>query len=220
MPIAARRYRLWIGEATRAAQLGREFIGAIRIHGVAWNLLLRSPARSLNGCPTSAQRSASLIPSEWPGSGESEYLVGRALFDRLLNIEVHKAGRFLYAVSVLCLTVDHPTGTAEQRFWDSLTRLGVNELRATDLVASLHSGIAGILLVGAETQDLPGILARVRPTLEGLIGKAETNGPYTLSAGGGCYPHTAKSGSELLKQAVELMNRAQTDGGNRAYLPS
>lgn len=189
-------------------------------HGAAWNLHPRFSARNPKGLPTLAQRSAPLNPSEEHGSGGSEYLVDRALFDRLLNIELHKAGRFLYAVSVLCLTVDHPTGTAEQRFWDSLTRLGVNELRGTDVVASLHSGVAGILLVGAEIQDLRGILARVRPTLEGLIGKAGTSGLYTLSAGGGCYPHTAKSGSELLKQAVELMNRAQTDGGNRAYLPS
>jgi len=150
----------------------------------------------------------------------SEYLIDRALFDRLLNIEVHKAGRFLYAVSVLSLSLDQATETAELRFWDGLTKLGVNELRATDIVASLHSGVAAILLVGAETQDLPGILARVRPMLEGLIGTAGRNDFYTLSAGGGCYPHTAKSGSELLKQAVELMNRAQTDGGNRAYLPS
>jgi GGDEF domain-containing protein len=173
-----------------------------------------------DGSVTLAQRSAALKTGEKHGAGGLEYLVDRALFDRLLNIEVHKAGRFLYAVSVVCLTLDDPKGTAEPRFWDSLARLCLNELRATDVVASVNSGVAGILLVGAETQDLPGILARVRPTLEGLIGEAGRHDLYTLSAGGGCYPHTAKNGSELLEQAVELMNRAQTDGGNRAYLPS
>jgi hypothetical protein len=45
------------------------------------------------------------------------------------------------------------------------------------------------------------------------------NGPYTLSAGGGCFPQTAGSGTELLGQAVDLMTRAKGEGGNRLYLP-
>jgi GGDEF domain-containing protein len=43
--------------------------------------------------------------------------------------------------------------------------------------------------------------------------------PLTLSAGGGCYPQTATSGSEVLQQALDQMSRAKAEGGNRLYLP-
>jgi hypothetical protein len=41
----------------------------------------------------------------------------------------------------------------------------------------------------------------------------------SVSGGGSCYPVTAPSGPELLRQAKDLMRRAQEEGGGRLILP-
>jgi len=150
-------------------------------------------------------------------------LVEKELFDFLVNLEVHKAARLQYPISVLCLGADLPDKQREhvaQTWRDDLAQLTVHELRATDVAASLDSSVAAFLLIGAETQHLPAIVARLSSTMEGRVDEEGGTPRFTVSAGGGCYPHTAASGRELLQQAVDLMTRAQTDGGNRAYLPS
>ena len=147
-------------------------------------------------------------------------MVEKALFDFLVDLEVHKAARLQYPISVLCLGADLPETKAAQAWRDDLAELTVHELRATDVAANLDTSVAAFLLIGAETQHLPGIVARLSSTMEAPTGRGSATTGVTLSAGGGCYPQTATSGRELLQQAVDLMTRAQTDGGNRAYLPS
>ena len=147
-------------------------------------------------------------------------MIEKALFDFLVNLEVHKAARLQYPISVLCLGADLPETTDAKAWKDDLAHLTVHELRATDVAASLDPLVAAFLLIGAETQDLPGIVARLSSSVEAPTGRESGTSRLTVSAGGGCYPQTATSGKELLQQAVDLMTRAQTDGGNRAYLPS
>jgi hypothetical protein len=147
-------------------------------------------------------------------------LVEKALFDFLVNLEVHKAARMQYPISVLCLGADLPETTAVQAWKDDLAQLSVHELRATDVAGSIEPSVAAFLLIGAETQHLPGIVARLSSIVGARAERESGTTRLTLSAGGGCYPHTATSGKELLQQAVDLMTQAQTDGGNRAYLPS
>jgi hypothetical protein len=156
-----------------------------------------------------------------PGAGAAKevHLIERALFDFLVNLEVHKAARLQYPISVLCLGADLPETKAAQVWKDALAQLTVHELRATDVAASLDPSVAAVLLIGAETQDLPGIVARLSSSVQAPERESGTS-RMTVSAGGGCYPQTATSGKELLQQAVDLMTRAQTDGGDRAYLPS
>ena len=85
---------------------------------------------------------------------------------------------------------------------------GRSSNRATDVVSTRAPAIL-LLLVAAETRDLPQIFRRTAAELEA---HAPANGPggrITWGAGGSCYPQTAMSGSELLGQATELTLEAR-----------
>jgi GGDEF domain-containing protein len=167
-----------------------------------------------------AQRSAAaMTPKGKSRPGDPQNLVDQGFFDFLVDLEVQKAARLQYPISVLCLSVDDPPAIAEQGLRESLAHLAIRELRTTDVAVSLRTVVAAVLLVGAETLNLPGILARLRTAIESAVGSQDSS-HITLSVGGGCYPHTATNARELYEQALNLMTRAQTDGGDRAYLPT
>ena len=138
-------------------------------------------------------------------------LVGPRLFTFIVNQEIHKATRLQYPVSILCLSPDLAPDAAASSFLERLAKQAVTQMRATDLAAKLGSSVA-LLLIDAETRNLPGILKRLKESLELTPG-------LTLSAGGGCYPQTATSGSALVWQAVELVGGAKAKGGNQLHLP-
>ena len=140
-------------------------------------------------------------------------LVDRRLFTFVLSHEIHKATRLQYPLSVLCLSPDRLRRETPAAFIRRLAELSVSQIRMTDLATSLDSSAIALLLIDAETRDLPGILGRLKGGLEAVSG-------LTVSGGGGCYPQTATKANELLQQSVELMTRAKADGGNRLYLPS
>ena len=138
-------------------------------------------------------------------------LVGPGLFTFILDREIYKATRLQYPVSILCLSPDLAPPAATASFLERLATQAVTQMRATDLASKLGSNIA-LLLIDAETRDLPGILKRLMEDLELTPG-------LTLSAGGGSYPETATSGSALIWQAVELVGGAKAKGGNQLHLP-
>jgi hypothetical protein len=160
-----------------------------------------------------------MTPGAGGRRGGGGALVEKEVFDFLVDLEVHKAVRMQYPVSVLCLGADLPEATAAETWRDDLAEFAVRELRSTDVAAFLDRAVA-VLLIGAETQHLPGIVARLSATVEALWGRRTSTSALTLSAGGGCYPQTATSAGELLRQAVDLMTQARAAGGNRTYLPS
>lgn len=139
-------------------------------------------------------------------------VVDRGLFTFLLHRELHKATRLGYSVSVLSLAPDPPPRRPRRALLNRLAALSIGQLRATDLAAAFPPSAVAILLVDAETRNVPGIFERLKEGLPSIRG-------VTLSAGGGCYPQTASSGNELLQQALDLAARANADGGNRLYLP-
>ena len=144
---------------------------------------------------------------------EVQNLVGWRLFTFILNQEIQKATRFQYCVSVLCLTLDLPRRESTFAFTRRLAKLSAALVRTTDLAARLDPSSVALLLIDAETRHLPGILQRLKESLDVIPG-------LTLDGGGGCYPQTATSGSDLLQQAVTLMGRAKAEGGGQCYLPS
>lgn len=88
------------------------------------------------------------------------------------------------------------------------------------MASTLPPACVTLLLIDAEARNLGVILRRLREAFEPIsvtVGGRELR--FTLSAGGGCYPQTAGSGGELLRQAIDLMTRAKEDGGDRLYLP-
>jgi hypothetical protein len=145
--------------------------------------------------------------------------VPERLFRYLLDLEAEKALRLRYCVSLLCLDpdVDGPSARGVARH---IARLVGRQLRQTDVAATLSVSTVGLLLVGAEPGTLSGILDRTGSAMEsGHPRYACGRRVVSVSGGGGCYPVTAPSATELLRQATDLMRRARGDGGNRLLLP-
>lgn len=143
-----------------------------------------------------------------PPSDAGGWVVDDLLFRFLIDLEVQKAQRLRYCVSLVCLTAEvAPAGTPEPSL-PSLAEIVTGCLRGTDAVAPWAPASLALLLIDADTTHLPSILRR-------LTGRLET---AAWSAGGSCYPRTATRADDMLHQAVDLLARAKEDGGNRLYV--
>lgn len=135
-------------------------------------------------------------------------VVDPQMFRFLVDLEVQKAHRLRYCVSLACLATEGvPADTPEPpaaSLADNVTR----QLRNTDVVAPRTPTSLVVLLVDAETTHLPLIVRRLTAGLD-TVG---------WSAGGSCYPKTATRAEDMLRQAVDLMAKAQGEGGNRLYV--
>jgi hypothetical protein len=136
------------------------------------------------------------------------WLVDESLFRFLVDFEIQKAQRLRYSISLVCIAVEPgATGNGEgapSPLAESVTR----HIRGTDAVAPWARGSLALLLVDAETTHLPLILERLTARLE----------PVAWSAGAASYPRTAARAEDMLRQAVDLLARAQEEGGNRLYV--
>ena len=154
------------------------------------------------------------IMSEWrrfsPLSVGGGWLVDASLFAFLVDFEIHKAQRLRYSLSLVCFSVEGvPAGNEESVVLPTAEHVA-RYLRATDAVTSGAGPWLALLLVDAESIHLPLILHRVTTQLE----------TSAWSAGGSSYPRTATRAKDMLSQAVELMDRAKVEGGNRLYVAS
>jgi hypothetical protein len=137
------------------------------------------------------------------------WLVDESLFRFLVDFEIQKAQRLRYSISLVCIAAELAqtgNGQASASLAESLTR----HIRGTDVVVPWTQSSLALLLVDAETTHLPLILERLTARLEAV----------TWSAGGASYPRTAARAEEMLRQAVDLLGRAQEEGGNRLYVAS
>lgn len=148
-------------------------------------------------------------------------LVEENLFRFLLDLEVQKATRLQYPVSVVCMAPDLARGEVDPSLTKHGAEMVLRRIRATDVVTTLSQSSIGLLLIDAETRALPRIHERVKEELEAhALTVAGRELHVTWSAGGGCYPQTATSGRYLLRQAIDLMVRARGEGGDRLFLPA
>ncbi len=153
-----------------------------------------------------------LIVSEWRGfrplSVGGGWAVDDLLFRFLVDLEVQKAQRLRYCVSLVCLAAE--VAPPEAPSPPSLAEMVTSSVRATDVVAPWDPASMAVLLVDAETTHLSSILRRLAALL----------GPMAWSAGASCYPITATRADDMLRQAVDSMVRAREAGGNRLYVAS
>jgi len=139
-------------------------------------------------------------------------MVDEVLFRILLELEIHKAQRLRYTVSILCLTMEHAgagNGQALAAGAPIAEAIAVR-LRGTDVVTVRSEGLVLCLLVDAEATHLPAILERITSRAQ----------MASWSAGGSSYPRTAVRAEDMVRQALDLHTRARSEGGNRLYVAS
>lgn len=157
-----------------------------------------------------------VLRPEPPGSKPSDPTVPKSgsttvdepLFRFLVELEVAKAQRLRYCVSVVSLAIDSLAD--DLSFIKRMAERFIRQLRSTDVVVPYPASSLTLLLVDAEAPTLSSIVHRITEHL----------GPIPWSAGGASYPRTASGARDLLGQAFDLAARAKEDGGHRLYLPS
>ena len=142
------------------------------------------------------------------------------LFRYLLDLEIEKANRLRYCVSLVCLTPDLDAAEADPDLTRAIARIALRQLRRTDLVTTLSHEVVGLLLVDTEPGVLAGILDRAA-NARLPEGRRFVRGRQIVSVSGGasCYPITAPDGTALYREASQLMHRARREGGDRLILP-
>ena len=136
------------------------------------------------------------------------WLVDESLLRFLVDLEINKAQRLRYSVSLICLTAERADTGNGKASAASVAENIARYLRNTDAVAPLSQGWVAMLLVDAETTHLAAIVQRITTRFEAAF----------WSAGGSSYPRTAARGGDMLRQATELLTRAGQEGGNRLYV--
>lgn len=137
-----------------------------------------------------------------PSEGAYAQLVDEELFRFLLQIEVQKAQRLRYVVSLMYVDVESHACALQ------MANMLTARLRAVDAVTVSRRSAVALLLVDADASDMLGIVRRLQSTWAQSV---------TWSAGTACYPETARSAEDLLTQAWEMTTRAKHDGGRRLY---
>ena len=131
--------------------------------------------------------------------------VDETLFRFLVELEVAKAQRLGYCVSVISITVDSLSATEDlDRFAEGFA----DRIRSTDTIAPCLGSSWVLLLVDAQPRDLSSIVRRLTEQL----------GPVPWSARGASYPRTAVGAEDLLRQAFEFAARAEEDSRLQQYL--
>ena len=136
------------------------------------------------------------------------WFVEESLFQLLLDLEIRKAQRLRYSVSLVCFAIELASATNGKASPASVAGRITPHLRGTDAVAASTQGWLALLLVDAETVHLPSILERLTTRVETIA----------WSAGGSSYPRTAARAEDMLRQAVDLLTRARAEGGTRLYV--
>jgi len=149
-------------------------------------------------------------PDVRPPSKSGAWTVESAGFRRLVDMEIQKAQRLRYCVSLVCIAADRRSPEEEQPAAPSLVERIAPCLRSTDVVTLWALPFLALMLIDAEVTNLPAIVSRLTTRLE----------MFRWSAGGACYPKTVTHAEELFNQALHMMRQAQIDGGNQLYLPT
>jgi hypothetical protein len=81
--------------------------------------------------------------------------VSASLFRYLLDLELERANRLRYCVSLVCLTPDLEDSEHDLGLTRNITRAALRQLRRTDLGTTLSRGVVGLLLVDTDPRTGP-----------------------------------------------------------------
>ena len=145
--------------------------------------------------------------------GSHGTVVDEDTFDLVTELEIRKAVRLQYYVSLLAIKPDadddeipDPEALAQQ-----LAPIISQQLRGTDLIGiSPDSPQLHVLLVNAHLDSLTVVIERLSEEVSRHV--FQINGKQrgvNLSMGGACFPTTAGTRQDLYSQAVALVSRTK-----------
>jgi hypothetical protein len=125
--------------------------------------------------------------------GNQARVVTKDLFEFLAELEVQKALRLQYPVSVVTIVVIEGEPAERTRLVEQMALVIARVLRSTDSVSD-HPKVVGLrlLLVDIAVENIERVIRRIVDHVGQTI---------TLRFGVACFPTTARSVSELLLQA-------------------
>jgi hypothetical protein len=144
-------------------------------------------------------------------------------FTLIAELEVRKAVRLQYFVSLLAILPDVEGGPKPEDFDRRLAEVVRTAVRGTDVIGLQGSSGLHILLTNAPLDDLAAIIERITQAVSRHM--FETDEPrllVTLSTGGACFPTTARGRDDLFGQVHMLAAEAreQRTGRSRYRLAS
>ena len=146
--------------------------------------------------------------------------VPERVFRYLVDLEIEKALRLRYCVSLLAIAPDVPRGPGIWGVSRQIAALALRRIRRTDVATTFSDGAVGLLLIDADAPILSDILDRTgHAAVPGRPRFTCGQSLVSVSGGGSCYPVTVPSARALLGQARDLMQQAQAQGGDRLILP-
>jgi len=152
--------------------------------------------------------------SQWhasrPLAAGGGWVVDDLTFRFLVDLEVQKAQRLRYCVSLICLAAEFAHPEPREASVPTSAEIVTRHIRGTDIVTSWAEASLALLLIDAEPANLRSILDRLTARLDTIV----------WSAGGSSYPKTATRTDDMLRQAVDPMVRAKNEGGTRLYVAS
>ncbi|MEE8448167.1 MAG: diguanylate cyclase [Thermodesulfobacteriota bacterium] len=144
----------------------------------------------------------------------------RGFFDFILDVEVLRALRYSYLLTLMTVTHDPVASELQSELLHKLGELLLREVRSTDFVAQGEGGVFYVILPFAGLAEAKKAVERllVRAREHAFIVK-DTRVQTTLSVGCARFPTDASDSRELLQKSEEMLEKARREGGNRVSLP-
>jgi diguanylate cyclase (GGDEF)-like protein len=142
-------------------------------------------------------------------------------FHYLCDLEIKKAQRYQYFISVLFIQLDPPAAVASNApeqgspILETLGKILRDEIRECDLLARLGDNRLCVLLPFTDGASSIGVAERLRSRVENHTFNDEEGQQKTVSVSVACYPTNASDSASLLIRADETLLRVLEVGGNR-----
>jgi predicted signal transduction protein with EAL and GGDEF domain len=157
---------------------------------------------------------------------EETRVLRKQLFDFLFDLEVKKAIRYQYFVTVLFLELDWGDGEGavetpplpRNELLRVVAELLRDELRATDVIGRHPDDRFSILLHHADDANTVRVGERLRRRVADYVFAQGMDGRRTVSIGGACFPTNGNYADDLLSEAERMLQRAKDEGGNKVYV--
>ena len=142
-------------------------------------------------------------------------------FHYLCDLEIKKAQRYQYFISVLFIQFDAPDEPPEgaprigNPTLETLGKILRDEIRECDLLARLGDNRLCVLLPFTDGTSSLGVAERLRSRVENHSFSDGEGQQKTVSVSVACYPTNASDSASLLIRADETLLRVLEVGGNR-----